>query len=395
MIWRIILIQLVLITVSFLVKAQPCTDLKYIKLNIHFMLKSDGTGNYTEYDNGKIPANPARNGFWYAQALIDASNSRLANNQPMHLPHPNNTPNLPTNIRVALSGVYFHRDDQYYYYTLANKTSGKVNDTYGVNKNSELNIFVQQDTTTGGFGGIACGLGYSKAFCNTPWIKLTGVWVSPSEIIGGSSDQMGATMNHEIGHVLGLSHSWIGDLCQDTPDHKPEWCLNDPPKMGSNNFMDYNCWANAITPCQLDIMHHQLENYYSRFFVCCTDYPLTAPFYIRPMIPSNKSVMLDGSWRTSKSETDYSIEINQTDAYGSQVNSGNYFFQKIYGQYELIDLASIYKFVPGTFYKIKLTVRGRNCNDSDSEEVWIKVVHSNILEQYKEYKEWRKKKNSK
>ncbi|HXA00915.1 MAG TPA: M43 family zinc metalloprotease [Cytophagaceae bacterium] len=351
------------------------------------MLKSNGTGNYTEYNNGKIPATPAQNGFWYAQSLIDNSNIQLANNQHMNLPIGNITPNPATNIRVALTGVYFHRDDNNYYYTPSNKSSSSLNNTYGVNKNSELNVFVQQDTPSVAYGGIACGLGNCWSTCTTPWIKLTGIWINTSATSGATPDQMGRTINHEIGHVLGLAHTFDGSSncavhqskCSDTPSHANAW-VN-----GSNNVMDNNAYQNAITPCQLAIMQNALDVYYRNFFACCSGYPLTAPVYVRSQVSGYQKVILNGSWRTNKPESDYQIEINKTDTYGSQNNSGEYYSKTFSGQYDLIDLTELYKFVPGNFYKIKLTVNGGNCNTNDSEEAWLKIENSTnfILEHYR------------
>jgi hypothetical protein len=378
-----------------LLKAQPCPELRYLKINIHFMLKSDGSGNYSEYSNGKIPATPAQNGFWYAQSLIDNANIQLANNQPMNLPKENTTPNPPTKIRLALSGVYFHRDSKNYYYTPSNKSSRKLNDTYGINRNSEINVFIQQDTPSVAFGGIACGLGNCWNSCTTPWIKLTGVWLNSISGSGATPDQIGRTMNHEVGHVLGLAHTFDGSFnctaphsrCSDTPPNANTW------GGGSNNMMDNNPYANAITPCQLAIMQNSLDSYYKNFVICCSVYPITAPVNIGLYVVNSKKVILDGSWRTSKPESAYQIEINKTDAYSSQNNLGTCYSQAFSGQYDSIDLSQLYRFVPGNFYKIKLTATGDSCNESDSEEAWVKVDPSDnlISESYRAFGEWLKK----
>jgi hypothetical protein len=344
-------------------------------MNIHFMLKSNGTGNYTEHDNGKVPATPGQNGFWYAQSLIDYSNIQLANNQPMYLPIGNTTPNPETKIRVALTGVYFHRDDAYYYYTPANRNSNALNNTYGVNKNFEVNIFVQQDTPSVSYGGNACGIGH----CAIPWIKLTGIWLNTSPNSGASPAQMGSAMNHELGHVLGLGHTYTahpninGKVCSDTPANKSPWC-SPPIDGGTNNIMDYNCGQNAITPCQLAIMQNELDNYYSDFFVCCSGYPVTVPVHIGSPGLNNEKIILDGSWRTHKCESDYQIEIYRTDTTGSQNNLGKHYSESFSGQYGFIDLTEIYWFVPGNFYKIKLTINGRDCNKGDYVETWVKIA---------------------
>ncbi|MFL5731488.1 MAG: zinc-dependent metalloprotease family protein, partial [Cytophagaceae bacterium] len=307
------------------------------------------------------------NGFWYAESLIASSNDKLANNQPMHLPLPNSIPNPATNIRLVLTGIYFHRDDNFYEYTLANRSSSDLNNTYGVNINSEINVFAQWHGlygSNGGAGGIAACIGP----CSIPWAKLVGIWNTSTS--GHAPWEMGGCLNHEIGHNLGLLHTQQ-DALIDTPTHADLWSCNNPS--GSNNLMDGNCEKDAITPLQLDMMHHVLDNYYANYVVCCTTVPVTAAFSMKSTVASNEKLYLDGSWRWGKYETGYTIDIYQTDAYGSQTNFGDSYSQTFSGQYGLIDLSDLYTFVPGNFYKIKLTVLGSGCNSGDTEEAWVKI----------------------
>lgn len=222
--------------------------LKLIRVNFHYMNSTDSTNNFDH-----------KNGRRYAKELLFNANKRLLENEKMKLPKGNQTEKLSplyqyelTRYDNAKGDIYFHYDDKLYYFL--NKGKGrnnydrKVLEKYDIRSDSVLNVFVMPhhpDTLKlkyykGGSTGIALG--------NS--LKIAGLYES-----GKPAWEFGTLLNHEIGHVLGLRHSWNeSDGCDDTPKHKNCWDC----ETASNNMMDYNNSQMAITPCQIGRIHKNL-----------------------------------------------------------------------------------------------------------------------------------------
>ncbi|MBX2815747.1 MAG: hypothetical protein KTR24_07110, partial [Saprospiraceae bacterium] len=85
-------------------------------------------------------------------------------------------------------------------------------------------------------------------------VKLSGIYES-----GKKPYSFRGLINHEIGHVLGLRHTWSGnDGCEDTPNHRNCWNRTKSAPcdtQASNNLMDYNAKQHAWTPCQIGTIH--------------------------------------------------------------------------------------------------------------------------------------------
>ncbi len=88
------------------------TSIKYVKVNFHFMMKSDSTMNFNQFNDGN--GNCSFNAYDYSEILINYSNVMLSQNKPMNLPYGNNTPVIQRRYRLKLMGVYFHFDDAAY-----------------------------------------------------------------------------------------------------------------------------------------------------------------------------------------------------------------------------------------------------------------------------------------
>jgi hypothetical protein len=223
---------------------------KYIRVNFHFMNSRDGAYNMPEAETAA-----------YARDWIYAANSNLEKNMKMFLPHGNETPVLPIPYRYVISpdpsipgddGVYYHVDDTLCYAVKTgrdrNISDKRVIEKYAVRPDSVLNIFLQTHhldsipSPTYKPDGSGISLGSSVKVFGKYHLKPS-VW----DIRG--------ILNHEIGHSLGLSHTWGGhDGCDDTPAHPNCWNKKpDPPcdTMYSNNMMDYNAHMAALTPCQI------------------------------------------------------------------------------------------------------------------------------------------------
>ena len=242
-----------------------------VKINIHFVNNTDRTANFPDEEQARQ----------FALQMVADANRYLRDNQPMHLPVGNTTPVLPIRLQYQITrdfekpgddGIYFHYTDKYFFNdhknqrTLFNRWQY---DNYGIQKQEVINVFIMphhpDSVRSASYPKSTGGVG-------TPhWVKLTGVYYQSQQKAGeidGNPYYFGPwfaarLLNHEIGHTLGLAHTWnTNDGCDDTPRHANCWNYSDRPPCNeevSNNVMDYNTYKNAYTPCQIGQIHYRLS----------------------------------------------------------------------------------------------------------------------------------------
>lgn len=273
---------------------------KTVRINFHFMLKNDGTGNFTEISDGD--GRTTYNGYMYAHDITNWMNDRNNWNEQMNIPTGNSTPVISKNYFYVLDACYFWRNNTTYNFNSIDYTS------QGKDKDSVINIFLSYDPANGSAGGYASSLDPNSKIKYT---ENKSYWQGYKSVVNGGLPYgwhlhgVGSNTNHEIGHLLGLSHTirWNGappcptgcsdpnnqgfgtidvncdDGCNDTPK---AWeittnggCSNHPacgwntggqPNC-SNNVMDYN-GSNALTPCQIGIIHSSLEGGMKTYLSC-------------------------------------------------------------------------------------------------------------------------------
>lgn len=331
---------------------------------------------------------PDYNGYAYAKDIVRQANGISGTNQPMALPAGNSTPNPAKNIGYVLNGVYFHRDANMWQYDPANHyayPAGVVSpaqfDTYGVEKGTEINIFLMGQNTWEQnpnvnkwifYSGGAASYGYRA---NNNWMKIGNIW--RNHLINRVNDPQGDdnsspwliahTLNHEMGHLLGLYHP--ADITQ---------CSDCPPAVynigAGNNLMDYN-YGLALTPCQLGIMHGSMRNNFLAYELCgnssCT--PTHAFFTVPGCVPmwggnTRPVAMLDGrgSWVPGTGAY-YETTLFEADANGYVVPGTRLPAIRGAGEPGLIDLAQLYQLQPDKRYGVILTV-GSDCTGHSTRQ---------------------------
>ncbi|MEM7105870.1 MAG: M43 family zinc metalloprotease [Bacteroidota bacterium] len=247
------------------------TPLRRVYVNFHIMRKSDGTGCFTEEEMPK-----------YIDQLLYYTNKKLEKNVKMNLPLGNNTPVIPTRYRYILykdpevpgdNGIYFHNDDELYYFVKTGKNRNnyvrKQFEKYGNYKGKILNVFIMphhpDSVASPTYRPTVTGIAFQDH------VKIAGMYHYSRDTMykNGKVHLRGAwychgIMNHEIGHTLGLRHTWRGnDGCEDTPLHKNCYAKGKTPpcnKEWSNNVMDYNTHQHSWTPCQIGIIHRRFSD---------------------------------------------------------------------------------------------------------------------------------------
>ena len=266
---------------------------KIVRLSIHFILKDDGSGNFTIYDDGQ--GNTRLRGYDFAQEMVDITNDP-AKQVAMNIPPNNTTPVLPRNIKFIIDGVYFHHNtSQYDFYT-----SNDAYTSHKVNTDSTLQVYFTVLTPNS-----TAGSGYASnidEFNKNKYTEVALDYTRYSNFVNGTNTDpdyyswiihsIWHTFAHEIFHLLGLSHTVLyngGTIYPISLNGDPDGCIDTPspweminiygfsniplyhpgktPVCGwntanvsgcSNNWMDYNS-GTALTPCQLTKMHGFLE----------------------------------------------------------------------------------------------------------------------------------------
>lgn len=229
-----------------------------LRVNVHVLDNAAG--------NAHRPKDSVRT---FVHELLRLSNAELDTNA-FNWRSPWGTPVLPKGFRYQLTpqphipgdeGIYFHYDDTLYTFVSMGKNQNNhtrtVVDKYGIGTDSIVNIFLlvhhpdsmRSPTYRANGQGIALGTA----------LKMAGVLESSE-----GPRSFDGLLNHEIGHILSLSHAWSYDGCPDTNDH-PNKCWDwtpHPPcnEQATNNMMDYNAYQMALTPCQIGKVHAVFSN---------------------------------------------------------------------------------------------------------------------------------------
>ncbi len=241
----------------------PCligkySDAKLIRINFHFMNSEDKSNNYAPKEGTEV-----------VRQLVKNANLRLSSNEKMNLPIGNDTPVCPPSYQYVLqqdhgeNGIFYHYNDELCFF--ANKGKHRNNYDYEVIKkysvglDSVVNIFmmphIPQKMRDKNYSVTSTGVALGTA------LKMAGLYETNKK-----PWEVATLLNHEIGHILGLRHSWnTDDYCTDTPRHSNCWSSRVKGKcaVASNNAMDYNNSQMAWTPCQLGVIHksfNQLES---------------------------------------------------------------------------------------------------------------------------------------
>lgn len=238
-------------------------EFKTIRVNIHFMLLTDGTGNFTETQNINGTTS-SQNGYWFAQKCIEICNAQLSNEIMTQQLSYETIPVNEINYGYKLCGIFFHRNNSYF-------NSPNLYSNLYENSSEVINIFIYPNNEGNGVSsGTSCWIGGAlSAYTN----YLTyGNW--------GFEGIISRLINHEVGHCLSLDHckrypygdccltnsSSCLDNCDDTPtyleltnDGFSDPCIWNGTGY-SNNIMDYSPNQKAYTPCQIEQVHYYIEN---------------------------------------------------------------------------------------------------------------------------------------
>ncbi len=201
-----------------------------------------------------------------------------------------------TRIRFELAGIFAHRDNLGF--NNFNSSYGNLYcyNNYAYCKDEVLNVFFcETSNVTSGFGPPTHNMLFNiyDAYLQN----------------GASAWGDGNLLGHEIGHTLGLGHSWLTlstypDLCQ-AAGQDLNWCDPETALNCTNNMMAYSKLNDFISPLQMSTMNQSLlQGPASKYMVIAPGNPLTISQQIatwdRPRVVNGDVILEAGATLTIK-----------------------------------------------------------------------------------------------
>lgn len=225
------------------------TPIKNVCIAIHVFQKDDGTANFQQKPNH----------IKWIKKIVASVNATMGSLPPMRL-ESKSAHIVDSRIRYKLDTIFFHRDDSAWnmkckqHYTKECRMSKAFGDglykkyiienPVVVNKYNCVHIFMGENQK---LKGRASGIGDKR------WTIVSDSYNLYKE---GNFWLPAGLIRHELGHNIGLLHTWNqNDGCDDTPRNLGKWNCD----TCSNNMMDYNASMAALTECQLGRAHYYLS----------------------------------------------------------------------------------------------------------------------------------------
>lgn len=227
------------------------TPIKEVRITFHIISDSDGDGNIPDNSTGID---------YLTEDVMEELNYRMANMEEMNIS--TTSPHITdSRIRYVLANIYFWESDYGWEYQqtkaygdwLYNMFIAPTSSTVQY-KESSVHAFFSGSNS--GSKGRASGLG------DKSWITVSGMY----QAYQGSGVNIRGVI-HELGHSIGLEHTWYGESLKkidDTPNNNNCWAINDTIpdcdhiSEASNNIMDYNVYKNTLTLGQVIVAHNYL-----------------------------------------------------------------------------------------------------------------------------------------
>jgi hypothetical protein len=395
----------------------PCTSpeaIKYVRVAIHFMLREhkDHTtviedcgnpkpypivhpiswGNFTPFDDG---LGGSYNGYKRARDIIVKANEELATMAETWRKEPGQDyPKTPTKYRYVLQGVYFHYNNLEYAPTSFSKVT-LIHQKYDVDGANVIDAYVTRSYLDGSGEASSIGANYNGAILNK-YLVMDGYGAYlKSGCRDWSLEYQASTLNHEIGHSLGLWHTWQSDGLIDTKegqlysddfptcsdpftrancwkhfdilpnDRCPDYPCAGPDWSGvSNNLMDYNQWfPHALTPMQIKVTNKTLGTTDGSSYVYdCGEFMPAISFFELPAVlrlcGESRFWSVPLNAQGSFNSDQYEIEICELDAAGACISTfSTGWVTETISDKKKLNLAKIYTFNPNKKYKVTLKVK--------------------------------------
>ena len=137
--------------------------------------------------------------------------------------------------------------------------------------------------------------------------------------------------------------------------------------------MDYNAEQTSLSPCQIGIIHNNLNTCLASRFVykCSNCMPTVASFDLPAMTCGGlTNIWLDG--RATWNNHSYKLEIDRVDGYGVPI-AGTHYDNTVGLRLERVQLDAYYTFTPYSTYRVKIT----SYNNCGSVSVRVRTFSTN------------------